>query len=70
MVWGVIGLGIGAVLAGAGIFKGSSKIGKAAESVAGQTDRALHSISKNLNELKTYLVKEIGPNVNETLLRF
>ena len=67
---GAIGLGIGAVVAGAGIFKGSSKIGKAAESVAGQTDRALQSISKDLNELKTYLVKEIGPNVNETLLRF
>lgn len=70
MVLGLIVGAIGTIVAGVGIYRGSSKIGKAAESTADHTGRALQSISNDLKELKTYLVQEIGPNVSNTLLRF
>ncbi len=69
MVFGVLA-GLGAIIGGVGIFRGSSKVGKAAESTADHTGRALESITNDVKELKTYIVKEIGPQINETLLRF
>ena len=62
--------GLGVVMAGFGMFKGGSKVGEAAESSADHVGRALDSISNDVKELKTYFIREFGPNVTATLVRF
>ena len=57
-------------MAGFGMFKGGSKVGEAAESIADHAGRALDSISNDVKELKTYFIREFGPNVTATLVRF
>lgn len=69
MVLGILAVGIGAVVAGVGIFRGSSKLGKAAESTADHIGNALESIAGDLTDLKTYVIKEMGPTITETLLQ-
>lgn len=67
---GAIAAGFGALAAGIGVFRGASRAGKAAETVASSTDRFLASIAGDVKEAKTVLVTEVWPAMNVTLMRF
>lgn len=67
---GAIAAGVGALAAGIGVFRGASRAGKAAETVASSTDRFLASIAGDVKEVKTVLVTEVWPAMNVTLMRF
>lgn len=67
---GAIAAGAGALAAGIGVFRGASRAGKAAETVASSTDRFLASIAGDVKEVKTVLVTEVWPAMNVTLMRF
>lgn len=67
---GTIAAGAGALAAGIGVFRGASRAGKAAETVASSTDRFLASIAGDVKEVKTVLVTEVWPAMNVTLMRF
>lgn len=70
MVFAAIAAGVGALAAGVGLFRGASRAGKAAQTVAGSTDRFLASIAGDVKEVKTVLVTEVWPAMNVTLMRF
>lgn len=65
-----IAAGIGAVLAGVGIYKGSSRAGKAAQSVADSTGETLAALRNDVKQIRTFLIEEAWPDVNATLVRF
>lgn len=65
-----IAAGIGAVLAGVGIYKGSSRAGKAAQSVADSTAETLAALRNDVKQVRTFLIEEAWPDVNTTLVKF
>ena len=73
MVLGIISAvaaGVGALAGGFGVFKGASRAGKAAQTVAANTDRFLASIAGDVKEVKTLLIREVWPAMNVTLMKF
>lgn len=65
-----VAAGAGALAAGVGVFRGASRAGKAAQTVAESTDRFLASIAGDVKEVKTVLIREVWPAMNVTLTRF
>ncbi|XP_067016618.1 uncharacterized protein [Acropora muricata] len=62
--------GAGALAGGFGVFRGASRAGKAAQTVAASTDRFLTSIAGEVKEVKTVLIREVWPAMNVTLMTF
>ena len=62
--------GVGALAGGFGVFRGASRAGEAAQTVAASTDRFLTSIAGDVKEVKTVLIREVWPAMNVTLMKF
>ena len=69
MVLGLVAaLGVG--LAGYGIYKGSRDAGRAARGVGQEAEHALHTISKEVTQMRVFLTETVWPEVNKTIVRF
>ena len=69
MVLGLVAaLGVG--LAGYGIFKGSTDVGKAAKRAGRGAEETLQTISQEVTQMRMFFTNTAWPEVNKTLVRF
>ena len=64
-----IAVGAGALLGGVGLFRGGSKVGNAAESMAHQTDQTLKVLTAEVQHMREFVIKEAWPEINATLVK-
>ena len=64
-----IAVGAGALLGGVGLFRGGSKVGNAAQSMAHQTDQTLKNLTAEVQHMREFVIKEAWPEINATLVK-